>query len=299
MAATSLGAFVGLVDDAPQQRLPVGHDREAAQLAPELERLAVVELERLAVDLERLLEALLAGRDRGGEVLDAQRRHRLAHGLQAGVAEAGGDGRLQVHRARDLDGERHRRAHELGRQDVGQAEEDDGRRRLRPGQHLERHLGQHRERAPASGEPARHVVAGHVLHDAAAGVEQLGAAVDALDAEQVIAGGAGLDAARARQVGREHGADRLHALRAARRRAEVDRLEGEHLPLRGELGLDQRHRRAGARRHHELARLIEGDAAQQRGGDHDGAVDRAADRRAWSRHPRSRWGRSSRRSRPP
>ena len=49
---------------------------------------------------------------------------------------------------------------------------------------------------------------------------------------------------------------------------EIDRLEGQHLPARGQLGLDLRQRRAGARRHDELVRLVQRDAAQ--GGGRDG-----------------------------
>ena len=64
---------------------------------------------------------------------------------------------------------------------------------------------------------------------------------------------------------------------AAGGRAEVDRLEGQHLPARGELGLDLRERRAGARRHHDLGRLVERDAAQPMRRDGDGGLDRPAD----------------------
>ena len=186
-------------------------------------------------------------------------------------------GSLQVHCARYLHRLRHRRGEQLDREVVGQVEVDDRDRRLRPGHDLECHLGQHRERAPASREPARHVVARHVLHDAAAGLEQLRPAVDALDTQQVIARRPAVDAPRARQVGGEHRPDRLRAVRSAGGGAHVDRLEGEHLPARGQLGLDRGERRAGARRHHELARLIEGDAAQRGRGDGYGALDGAAD----------------------
>ncbi len=189
------------------------------------------------------------------------------------MAEAGGDGGLQVHRTRHLHGQRHGGAQKLDRKVVGQPEVDDGRRRLGPGHDLEGHLGQHGKRAPAAGKPAPHVVARHVLHDAAAGMEHLGAAVDAFDAEQMVARGPGLDAACARQVGGEHRADRVRTLRAAHGGRHVDRLEREHLTVRGELGLDVRHGRAGARRHDELARLIKRDAAQRGGGYGNGAVD--------------------------
>ncbi len=55
---------------------------------------------------------------------------------------------------------------------------------VRQRQNLECHFRRNSQRAPASGEAARHVVAGDVLHDAPAGLEHLGAAVDATHAEQ-------------------------------------------------------------------------------------------------------------------
>jgi hypothetical protein len=86
--------------------------------------------------------------------------------------------------------------------------------------------------------PRETVIAGDVLHHPAAGLEQLGAAVDASYAEQVVARGAVLDAAGARHVGGEH--RRRWSARPGDRRwqGQIDRLEGQHLPARGELRLD-------------------------------------------------------------
>ena len=96
---------------------------------------------------------------------------------------------------------------------------DDQRRHgLRPRQHLEGHLGDDGERAPRAGEPLGEVVAGDVLHHAAAGLERLAAPGDGLDAEDMVARRARLDPARA--AGSWPRARRRSCrARAARRRA--------------------------------------------------------------------------------
>ena len=75
------------------------------------------------------------------------------------------------------------------------------------GQHLDGDVGHGGERAPGAGQHLAHVVAGDVLHHAAAGLDGLGAAGDGGDAEEMIARGAGLDAARAGEIGSDGAAD--------------------------------------------------------------------------------------------
>ena len=77
-----------------------------------------------------------------------------------------------------------------------------------------RDLRQHRERAPRAREQLRQVVARDVLDDLAAGFERLAAARDGVKAQEVIARRAGRHAPRAREVGREHAADRLRRVPA-------------------------------------------------------------------------------------
>ena len=98
-------------------------------------------------------------------------------------------------------------------------------------QRLDRHVGHRRERAPGAGEQLAEVVAGDVLHHAAAGLEGLAAARNRRQAEEMIARGAGLDAARAGEVGGERAAERARAGRPAEQRAVIHRLEGELLAL--------------------------------------------------------------------
>ena len=128
--------------------------------------------------------------------------------------------------------------------------------------HTQRNRSEHRERAPRAREQLRHVVARHVLHDAAAGFETLAASRDGLAAEEVIARRAGRHAPRAREVRGEHAADRARP-RDAEQRAEVRRLEREALRARRELPLDHRERRRGERGQHELLRLVCDDAVER------------------------------------
>ena len=91
---------------------------------------------------------------------------------------------------------------------VVEAGEDERRLGLRRRQDLEGHLGEHAERAVRAGEELHQVVAGDVLHHPAAGLDDLAAAGDGADADQAVAGGAGLDAARTGEIGRGDRADR-------------------------------------------------------------------------------------------
>ena len=185
--------------------------------------------------LQRLAQCRAAVAHRRREILDAQCRQRLVRRRQPRLAEAARQVQRQVYRARDLVGRAHRRAHELGGEFVRQPQVDERAGLLRLRHHLEGDLRQHAQRAPAAGEPAGEIVARHVLHDAPARLEQLRAPVHGADANEVIARGAGEDTARAREVGREHGADRLRRRWLAERGAEVDRLEREHLAVAGGL----------------------------------------------------------------
>src|SRR3546814_17425214 len=65
---------------------------------------------------------------------------------------------------------------------------------LRARQHLHRHLGHHREGAVGAAEQLAEVIAGDVLHHAAARLEELAAAGSRDDAEEVVARGARLEA---------------------------------------------------------------------------------------------------------
>ena len=86
--------------------------------------------------------------------------------------------------------------------------------------------------------PRHRSTPGDVLHHAAAGLEDLAAAVDGAHAQQMVARRAGADAARAGDVGGEHAADRALAGLAADQRPELDGLERQHLAAVGEIGLD-------------------------------------------------------------
>ena len=131
-------------------------------------------------------------------------------------------------------------------------------------QHLDGDVGHHRERAPGAGEQLAQVVAGDVLHHAPARLEGLAAAGDRREAEEMIARGAGLDAARAGEVRGERAADRAAPGRAAEQRAVIHRLERQLLVVGGEQRLDLGDRRAGPGREDQLLRLIERDAGEAR-----------------------------------
>ena len=98
-----------------------------------------------------------------------------------------------------------------------------------------------------------------------------------LHPQQMVARRPDGDAARAGDVGGEHAADRGLPGLAARQRPEVHRLEGQHLAALGERRLDLGERRAGAGRHHHLARLVERDAAHRLGRDVGRRLHRPAD----------------------
>ena len=143
-------------------------------------------------------------------------------------------------------------------------------------QHLEGHLGHGDQGAEAAGEQLAQVIAGDVLHDPAAGLDRVAAPGHRAHAEEVIARCAGLDPTRAREVAGDHAADRAAPWFAAKQRAVIRRLERELLLVVGEAGLDLGQRRPDLRRHHELGRLIQANAAEAIETDLDLCLDRTA-----------------------
>jgi hypothetical protein len=120
-------------------------------------------------------------------------------------------------------------------------------------QHLHRHLEQQPERAEGTGQQARHVVAGHVLHHLAAEGEHFALPVHQVGAEHEDAHRAAAGAARARQAARNRAAERGAD-------AEVRRLEGQHLAAFRQRRFDVRQRRATARRDDKFGWLVIDDA---------------------------------------
>ena len=108
-----------------------------------------------------------------------------------------------MRRARDIDGRAHGGAKGLDRLFRGKARQNEGGGGLGARQHLEGEFGHDRKGSKRAGEPAREIIAGDVLDHGPARLEGFAAAVDALDAKDVVARGAGLDAARAGQIGHE------------------------------------------------------------------------------------------------
>ena len=172
---------------------------------------------------------------------------------------------------------------------VVEAEHEHGRFGLRARQHLDRHLGHRRERAERARQQLAEIVAGDVLHHAAAGLEGLGAARHRREAEEMIARGAGLDPPRARQIRRERAAERAGVGRPAEDRAVVHRLEGELLAFALDQRLDLGERRAGLGRQHQFLRLVQRHAAQARQIERQIGLARAAERAlgAAARRPRA------------
>src|SRR5262249_61217868 len=86
------------------------------------------------------------------------------------------------------------------------------------------------ERPPGAGDELAQVVAGDILHHPAARLEGFAAARHRGKTEKMVACGAGLDPARAGEIGGERAADGAAASRALQNRPLVPRLEGELLP---------------------------------------------------------------------
>ena len=133
---------------------------------------------------------------------------------------------------------------------------------FRPRQRLDRDVGHDGERAPGASQKLAEVVAGNVLHHAAAGFERLAASGNRAEAKEMVAGGAGLDAPWAGEVRRECATDRAAVGRNAQKRTIVHRLEGKLLTVSRDQRLDLGKRRARPRRQYELGGLVEGDSGK-------------------------------------
>ncbi len=120
-------------------------------------------------------------------------------------------------------------------------------------QDLNRHVENQAQHAQRTGQQARHVVAGHVLHYLPAEVQHLAFSIHQHRAEHEIARRARRRSARAGQA-----AGNRAAYRGAG--AEVRRLEGQHLTLIGQRRFDFGQGRAAARRDHEFGRVVVHDA---------------------------------------
>ena len=253
-------------------RRPVGGERhDVANRAPEGARLRLVQACERAEGFEQVLQRGSAVHDRRRHAFEPQRRgtlsgREIARGARC---ERGGE----VGGAGDVARRAHGGRHRVGGARRIEAEHQHGRLGLGPRQRLDRDVRHCRKRAPRSGHELAQVVAGDVLDHAAARLEFLAAPGHRSEAEEMIARRARPDAARARQIGGEHAADRRLARRPPEQRAVVHRLEGELLRLRVEQVLDLGERRAGARREHQLLGLVKRDAGER------GQIERRIDLR--------------------
>ena len=115
---------------------------------------------------------------------------------------------------------------------------------LRRRHDFNRHFMQRREGAPGAGEQFAEIIAGDVLDHLAAGFERLRPPADGMKAEQMIARGAGLDAARTGQIASQRPAERRPRL-GTKERAIIGRLESQHLLFLVKRRLDFCERRGG------------------------------------------------------
>ncbi|MCY1512942.1 hypothetical protein D9M68_474220 [compost metagenome] len=126
----------------------------------------------------------------------------------------------------------------------------------RHGQHLEAHFGDHAQRAERTGQHARDVVAGDVLHHLAAEAQHLGAAIDEHGAEHVVAHRAHAGTRRAAEAGGDHAADGSAICKA-------QRLERQALALFSKRGLELGQRRAGTHGDDQFAGFVARDASER------------------------------------
>ena len=125
---------------------------------------------------------------------------------------------------------------------------NDRRRALRLRFHLERQLRDDAERAERTGEQLAEIVAGDVLHDAAAAFERHAAAIDGVDADHVVANRAVAVAPRAAPIRGHDAADRRFA-----RARHIDR---QLLPFGGERRGEVGHPHAGFDEDRHVARRV-------------------------------------------
>ena len=145
---------------------------------------------------------------------------------------------------------------------VVQSGQDQGPARLWCRQHLEGQVGEGAQGAEGPGHQLADVVAGDVLHDPAAGLEGLAAPAYRVQTQQMVAGSARFDTARARQIAGEYTADRRSAGGLAKQRPQIRRFEGELLVGCRQGRLDFRQRRARLRRHHQLFGFVQADSGE-------------------------------------
>ena len=127
-------------------------------------------------------------------------------------------------------------------------------------QHLEADFGDQAQCAPGAGHQPRDVVAGDILHHLAAKAQQLGAAVEKLHAQHIVAHRAHAGPRRAAQARGNHAAD-------GRARGKMRRIERQALAVVGEQRLQLGQRSAGTRGHDQLAGLVADHAPQFAGVD--------------------------------
>jgi hypothetical protein len=147
---------------------------------------------------------------------------------------------------------------------VGETPQGERRLGLRRRQHFEGDVGDDGERAPGAGHQLGQIVTGHVLHHPPAGLPRLAAPRNGMDAEDMVARGARLDAPWTGKICRQRAADRAHPGCAAEQRPIVQRLEGQLLVVLGKQRLDLGQWRAGPGRKHQFLRLVKRDARQPR-----------------------------------
>ena len=123
----------------------------------------------------------------------------------------------------------------------------------RPGQHLERNLGDYPQRTKAAGDQARNVVARHVLHNLAAKVQHLTGAIDQLHPQHEVTHRSRLLAAWA---GQTRGNAAAH-----RSTTEMWRFKSQHLTFFRQHCLDFCKRRAALGGDVELSRFVGNNAA--------------------------------------
>ena len=140
------------------------------------------------------------------------------------------------------------------------------------GKHFQRHLDDDAENAERSRERARDVVARDVLHDGAAERQDSTLSIEQLRAKHEIAHAAAGRADEARRGPARPAAMHPPTVAPA---AEMRRLEGQHLAVRGEFVFELSQRRARTRSDHEFSGFV-GDDAAYRGRIEDLAARRVA-----------------------
>ena len=166
-----------------------------ANFPPQGARIGVRQLACRAETGEALTKALGAGGDRGRRPLEPHDGGGIGAGDPRNPGSLG-EGLWQMGRGGDLPGPGKRLGHGGERRPIVEARDHDGAAVLGRRQDLEGHLGHHRKGPERARQQLGHVVAGDVLHHPAAGLEGFAPSADGLDAEDMIARGAGGDPPR-------------------------------------------------------------------------------------------------------